>query len=104
MLNSDQRGRLKLLRSMAGESCTKKEAKEALELNFWDTSMALEWIHLKKENSEASLEEFHKSYDIARSKAAVLPSDRYDLGTNGVKPNRQQRRADKKNKKKKEKK
>ncbi len=101
MLNSDQRERLKLLRSMAGESCTKKEAKEALELNYWDTSMALEWIHKKKENPDASLEDFHRSYDIARSKAAVLPSDRYDLTPNGVKPNRQQRRAEKKKKSKK---
>lgn len=100
MLNQDQRGRLKLLRTMAGNTCSKKEAKQALQDNFWDTSMALEWIHQKKENPEASLEEFHKSYDIARSKAAVLPSDRYDLGTSGSKPNRQQRRAAKKSKKK----
>ena len=103
MLNQDQRSRLKLLRTMSGNTGSRKEAKKALIDNYWDTSMALEWIHLKKENPEASLEEFHKSYDIARSKAAVLPSDRYDLGNSAVKPNRQQRRAEKKAKNKKKK-
>lgn len=89
---------------MSGNTCTRKEAKEALEANFWDTSMALEWMQLKKKNPEASLEEFQKSYDVARSKAAALPADRYDLGISSKgNPNRQQRRASMKKDKKKKK-
>ena len=77
-----------------------KEEIEALENNFWDTSMAFEWLKKKEEDPEASLEEFHKAYDQARSKAAVLPQDRYDLSSNNAKPNRKARRAERKKKKK----
>lgn len=101
MLTKDQKERLSLLRSMAGEDISKKEAIEALQLNYWDTAMATEWLRKKKENIEISLEDFHKSYEEARQKAIVLPSDRYDLGNSktSVPQNRRQRRAAKKEKK-----
>ena len=100
MLNQDQRQRLSLLKSMSQR--TKKECLEALEANFWDTSMAFEWIKKKDTDPNASLEDFHSQYDIARSKAAVLPDDRYDIDNSnkGGATNRAARRAQKKNKKK----
>ena len=97
MLNHDQRQRVSLLKTM--RQCSRKEAIEALEKNFWDTSMASEWIKLFQENSDLTLEAFHQKYDEARSKAAELPSDRYDLQDSNRKPNRAERRAAKKNKK-----
>lgn len=100
MLNKDQRNRLSLLKTMAGDELTRKEGIKALEENYWDTAMALEWLKLKRENPEASLDEFHKTYDIARQHAAVLPQDRYDLNTSGGKSNRKQRRAEMKKAKK----
>ena len=100
MLNKDQRERLALLRSMGKGEFKRKEEIEALENNFWDTSMAFEWLKKKEEDPEASLEEFHKAFDQARSKAAVLPQDRYDLSSNNAKPNRKARRAERKKKKK----
>ena len=97
MLNHDQRQRVSLLKTM--RQCSRKEAIEALEKNFWDTSMASEWIKLSQENSDLTLEAFHQKYDEARSKVAELPSDRYDLQDSNRKPNRAERRAAKKNKK-----
>ena len=105
MLTLDQRGRVSLLKSLA--HCEKKEAVEALENNFWDTSMAFEWMKYRSEHPEANLEEFHTLYQKAKDEAAVLPVDRYDLNNSNKKTgsNRQSRRAqmkqDKKDKKKK---
>ncbi len=101
MLSKDQRERLSLLHSRGNGEFKRKEEIQALEDNFWDTSMAYEWLNKKKEDPMASLEDFHKAYDLARSKAAVLPTDRYDLGSNNAKPNRKARRAEKKQKKQK---
>ena len=101
MLNKDQKQRLSLLRSMI--ECTKKEALDALEQNFWDSAMALKWLRLQRENAETSLDEFHQKYDEARQKSAVLPQDRYDIPNSKkveAPSNRQARRAAKKNKKK----
>ncbi len=100
MLSSDQRGRLSLLRSLA--QVEKKEALEALENNYWDTSMAFEWIKCKRENPDANLEEFHTSYQKAKDEAFVLPADRYDLNNSSKKTgsNRQSRRAQMKQEKK----
>ena len=88
MLNKDQRERLSLLHSRCHDEFKRKEELKALEDNFWDTSMAYEWLRTSKENPSASLEEFHSAYDQARSKAAVLPQDRYDLASSNAKPNR----------------
>lgn len=95
MLTKDQKDRLSLLRTMVGDDISKKEAIEALEANYWDTAMATEWLKKKEAKEEITLEEFHESYEKAREKAVVLPSDRYDLGNNtkAVPQNRRQRRA-----------
>lgn len=100
MLNKDQRERLSLLHSRCQDEFKRKEELKALEDNFWDTSMAYEWLRTSKENPSASLEEFHSAYDQARSKAAVLPQDRYDLASSNAKPNRSARRAERKKEKK----
>jgi hypothetical protein len=101
MLTKDQKERLSLLKSMYGEEISKKDAIEALEMNYWDTAMAFEWLKKKKNSSEVSLEEFHAAYDEARKKAVVLPSDRYDTNSESknAPANRKQRRAAKKEKK-----
>lgn len=102
MLTKDQKERLSLLRTMISEDIPKKDALEALEKNYWDTAMAKEWLSKKEEG--ISLEDFHSSYDEARNKAVILPSDRYDVPTskkNEGPTNRKQRRAAKKEKKKK---
>lgn len=99
MLNKDQRQRLSLMKTMGHFS--KKEAIEALELNDWDTSMAFEWTKYKQRNPEGSIEEFHAEYQKALEKSVELPQDRYDVTDSNVKPNRQARRAAKKNKGKK---
>ncbi len=105
MLTKDQRERLGLLRTMAGDDVSKKEALQALEENFWDTAMALEWIRRKKVDADASIEEFHQKYEVARAQAAAaLPEDRYDVADSkkqGEATNRAARRAAKKNKNKK---
>ena len=100
MLTSDQRERLALLKTLA--QCEKKEAKEALENNEWDTSMAFEWMKYHKDHPEASLDEFHALYEKSKEEAYVLPADRYDVVTSSKKvaTNRQARRAMKKQEKK----
>lgn len=101
MLTSDQRQRLTLLRTM-GE-WERKDALKALEDNFWDTSMANEWLKRIQVDPEASLEEFHKEYETARQKSAsYMPEDRYDLepSKKATASNRAARRAEKKKKKK----
>ena len=100
MLNQDQKQRVTLLRSMI--ECTKKEAIEALEKNFWDTSMAVGWLRKIRNNEEVDIEQFHSEYEEARKKSAALPQDRYDIpNSTKVIENRQARRAAKKKKKKK---
>ena len=105
MLNKDQRARLSLLRTMAGEEVSKKEALQALEENFWDSAMALEWIRRKRVDENASIGEFHQKYETARAQAAAaLPEDRYDVADSKKQSegsNRAARRAAKKNKNKK---
>ena len=102
MLTADQRERLTLLKTLA--QCDKKEAREALENNDWDTSMAFEWMKYRKEHPEATLEEFHTLYQKQKDEAYVLPADRYDVATSSKKAgsNRQARRAMKKQEKKKQ--
>lgn len=98
MLNHDQRSRLRLTKAMSG--CSRQEALDALEKNFWDTSMASEWIHRVKEDPTVSLEEFHAAYEKARSQSAKMPDDRYDLESSGkANPNRRARRQAEKEKK-----
>lgn len=106
MLSSDQRSRLSLLRTLA--KCKTKEAKEALMDNYWDTSMALEWMRYRAEHEDADLDEFHALYEKAKDEAAKLPVDRYDVldvldGKKTQASNRQQRRAAMKKDKKKKK-
>lgn len=105
MLNKDQRQRLSLLRGMCKTS--RKEAIDALEKNYWDTSMASEWLKLVSVEPDASLEEFQKKFEEARSKVHEMPADRYDLQDSKRMPNRAERRAamksEKKNAKKKKK-
>lgn len=100
MLTSDQRERLALLKTLA--QCEKKEAREALENNDWDTSMAFEWMKYHKENPDKTLEDFHQLYEKNKEEAYVLPADRYDIVSSSKKTgsNRQARRAMKRQEKK----
>lgn len=103
MLSSDQKSRLSLLRTLA--KCKTKEAKEALMDNYWDTSMALEWMRYRAEHENADLDEFHTLYEKAKDEAAKLPVDRYDVSDSKktLTANRQHRRAAMKKDKKKKK-
>lgn len=103
MLTKDQKERVSLIKTMCAYEISKKEALEALELNRWDTAMALEWIEAKRGNPDKTIEEFQQDYAEARKQSVVLPQDRYDLEPKKEKAeptNRQQRRAEKKRKKK----
>ena len=52
MLTKDQKERVSLIKTMCAYEISKKEALEALELNRWDTAMALEWIEAKRGNPD----------------------------------------------------
>lgn len=100
MLTSDERRRLNLVCTMG--SWKRKDALNALRDNFWDTSMAVEWLKLSSEDPNADIEKFHQDYEQARAKSAsAMPVDRYDLESNKKGgSNRAARRAEKKKKKK----